>query len=804
MDGESDMNVLRARWQCLALALAILPSTRTLGAEPGPANRLAKESSPYLRQHAHNPVDWFPWGPEAFEKAKKEDKLIFLSIGYSSCHWCHVMERESFSNKDVAKLLNDSFVCIKVDREERPDIDEIYMTALQMFDTDGGWPLSMFLTPDGKPIIGGTYWPPDDRQIQGQNVNGFKSILKIMTKARKENRQQLDEQADLIAKKTRDRLGQVARLKTPVALDPKLIPDALKEIGENFDDEYGGFGDPKRQFRGPKFPMPSSLEFILAESRRLKSDAPRRHLELTLEKMATGGMRDHLGGGFHRYCVERTWTVPHFEKMLYDNAQLAELYARAFEANPTPLYEQVIRTTLDFVKRELTSPEGVFWSALDADSEGEEGKYYVWTPHDLERTLTDKNDLALARQAYDITAGLNFENAASVLTRHADFTSLAKKFNLSPDQFAMKLEAVRKSLFDARSNRKRPFLDTKILTSWNGQMIAGFAIAGRVLRSPDYIRSAQRAAEFILKNMRTKEGRLFRTWSVVDGMGNARLNGYLDDYAFLIHGLLTLHEATRDRRWLEEATSLADTMIKWHLDKENGGFFFTSHDHEKLFARSKDQFDGAQPSGNSMAALDLVRLAKSTSEVKYRDVARKSLDTFAVGMVANPASLTTMLLALSEFLELPAVPEPSPAPQDQPRPGKAKKSDSVVKTMASAEKPDATGKQVVTVTLDIEMGWHLYANPVGEPDLKTNETTVKIAGKGNPKVINIDYPKGKTVKETVNDVDIEYSIYEGKVTIKATIQRAANDKEPLDVAVTLNACRGKSCLLPATVKLSVP
>src|SRR5262245_31899556 len=392
----------------------------------GPANRLAKESSPYLRQHAHNPVNWFPWGPEAFEKAKKEGKLVFLSIGYSSCHWCHVMERESFSNADVAKILNDGFVCIKVDREERPDIDEIYMNALQVLGQNGGWPLSMFLMPDGKPVVGGTYWPPDDRMIDGETAKGFKTILKTVRQIYKEKPKEAAEQADKVAEVTRERLARRVPGVAIVELNRSLVNGAVEELGDEFDEIHGGFGNRVRKFRGTKFPMPSYLELLhLATQTELAG--LKSKLDLTLTKMAEGGIYDQVGGGFHRYSTERTWTVPHFEKMLYDNAQLVEVYAKAHAFKLNPLYERTVRETLEFVLREMTSPEGGFYSALDADSEGEEGRFYVWTPKDLEAALPDKADLSLARAVYGVEGGLNFENKYSIPTRNEKLADIAAK-----------------------------------------------------------------------------------------------------------------------------------------------------------------------------------------------------------------------------------------------------------------------------------------------------------------------------------------------------------------------------------------
>ncbi|MFL5340301.1 MAG: thioredoxin domain-containing protein [Gemmataceae bacterium] len=631
----------------LVLPLSILMARPGIAEEKppaGPANRLAKESSPYLRQHGHNPVDWYPWGTEAFEKAKKENKLVFLSIGYSSCHWCHVMERESFSNADVAKILNDSFVSIKVDREERPDIDEIYMEALHVLDQRGGWPLSMFLTADAKPIVGGTYWPPDDREVQGEKVRGFKTILKMMVKFHTEQPKEIAKQADSVAEETNKQLGRRSRAK--VAINRTLLTAATAELTDQFDDQYGGFGNKARQFRGSKFPMAVYLTFLQAELKRTKAKDLKKVIDLTLEKMARGGVFDQMGGGFHRYSTERTWTVPHFEKMLYDNAQLAEVYATAHAADPKPLYARTLRATLDFVLREMTAPEGGFYSALDADSEGEEGRFYVWSPKDLEAALPDREELALARAVYGVDRGLNFEEKYSILTLPEPLADIAAKQKMTANELDARLTVIREKLLAVRSKRPRPFLDTKVLTAWNGQMIAGFAAAGKALNEPKYTDAAKKAAEFVLKSLRTKDGRLLRSY-----LDAGRLNGYLDDYAFLTHGLLALHDATGEARWLAEAKALTDTMVKWHSDAEFGGFFYTSHDHEKLFARSKDQYDGAQPSGNSMAALNLVRLAAKTGDASYRELAKKSFESFGQALQTNPTGLTTMLLAAGEMME---------------------------------------------------------------------------------------------------------------------------------------------------------
>jgi uncharacterized protein YyaL (SSP411 family) len=630
-------------------------------AKPRFTNRLAKETSPYLLMHAHNPVDWYPWGPEAFAKARKEKKLVFLSIGYSSCYWCHVMERESFANAEVAKLLHKDFVCIKVDREERPDIDTVYMTALQVLDDRGGWPLSMFLTAEGKPIIGFTYRPPDDRVVNGRRVAlGFKSILKFVRKWQGEKPKELAGQADEVAARTRRALAQSALGVALVELDAGLVTGAVEELREGFDKEYGGFGSPKTNFRGTKFPTSPALAFLADQAGRGNQEAAEM-LTRTLDRMAGGGIYDQLGGGFHRYSTERTWTIPHFEKMLYDNAQLVEVYARAFRLTKKPPYRRIIRETLEFVRHEMTSPEGGFYSALDAETGGEEGRFYVWTDAEIKEALPESVERSLARRVYGMEGGYNFESKYHVMTFPKPLPDIARDLKLPEEQMAGQLEPVRKKLFDARARRPRPFLDKKILTGWNGQMIAGYAVAGKVLGEQQYVAAAARAANLVLQRLRTPDGRLLRTYAARPGhSARARIGAYLDDYGYLVHGLLCLHDATGQTKWLNEARRLTDTMLEYHSDRyragffhqerERGGLFYTANDQEKLFARAKDQFDGAQPSGNSMAVRNLVRLARKTGDMRYRALARLHLKAFAGTLKSSPGSMTTMVEALAMYL----------------------------------------------------------------------------------------------------------------------------------------------------------
>jgi uncharacterized protein YyaL (SSP411 family) len=484
---------------------------------------------------------------------------------------------------------------------------------------------------------------------------GFKSVLRKMHELQGSKAKELQEQADEVAERTTVALAGAARGVALVELKRGLVEGAVEAAKDEYDKTHGGFGSPERRFRGPKFPTPPILGLLQTEAARGKSPELAEMVHFTLDRMARGGIYDQLGGGFHRYSTERTWTVPHFEKMLYDNAQLVELYATAFQQTKKPQYRRIVDETLAFVAREMTSPEGAFYSALDADSDGEEGRFYVWTDKELDDVLTDKVDADLVKAIYGADGGLNFEAKYHVLVMPRPFAEVAKDRKLTEEQLEQRLATALKKLFEARSKRARPFLDTKVLTAWNGEMIAGYAVAGRALEEPKYVRTAARAADFVLKNLRTADGRLLRTYAAApSGKPEARLKAYLDDYAYLVHGLLCLHDATNDVKWLDAAKRLTDRMVELHADAKAGAFFYTANDHEKLFARSKDQFDGAQPSGNSVAARNLVRLAIKTGDDRYRELAKKSFKAFAGTLQTSPGSMTAMAEALSLYLDLPA------------------------------------------------------------------------------------------------------------------------------------------------------
>ena len=607
-------------------------------------NRLIHETSPYLLQHAHNPVDWYSWGEEALEKARRENKPILLSVGYSACHWCHVMEHESFENPQVAALMNQHFVPIKVDREERPDIDNIYMQAVQALTGQGGWPMTVFLTPEGSPFYGGTYYPPEDRHYGQQVMPGFRRVLQSMADAYKNRHEDVEQQAAQLAEMLQQRSGAPLRnrnVKPLNALALDLLGTASRELASDFDAVNGGFG------HAPKFPNTMSLEFLLRMyQHRVRGEigtkATRPELEIvefTLNKMANGGIYDHLGGGFHRYSVDEEWLVPHFEKMLYDNALLSRLYLHTYVVTGNPFYSDVVTQTLDYVVREMTSPEGGFYSTQDADSEGEEGKFYVWTQREIEASLPVE-DVQMFITYYGVTPEGNFEGK-NILHVPRPAQEVADSLETSLEVLEQTLERDRSLLFHKRAKRVPPGRDEKVLTAWNGLMLRSFADAGRYLSRPDYIQVAIRNAEFLLSNL-YQDGRLLRTYK----NGRAHLKGYLEDYAFLADGLLALYEASFDSRWFVEARRLMDEAIRLFADSQNGGFYDTGIDHEELVTRPKDIMDNATPAGNSVAAEGLLRLAAYTGDEQYRQRAENYLQALADVIVQHPQAFGEVLGAL--------------------------------------------------------------------------------------------------------------------------------------------------------------
>jgi uncharacterized protein YyaL (SSP411 family) len=618
------------------------PRTRHLNADGSPKyiNRLFLESSPYLRQHAHNPVNWYPWGEEAFETARKLGRPVLLSVGYSTCHWCHVMEEESFDDEEIARALNQSYVIIKVDREERPDIDAIYMSAVQALTGSGGWPMTVWLTPDKKPFYGGTYFPARDGDRGAPT--GFLTLIKRL-------REVYDQQGDRVASAAAELTRSIQANLAPAAQGGLPGGDVLRQAAQfyrqRFDSVSGGLS------RAPKFPSSLPLRFLLRYHRRSGDQELLNMATLTLEKMAAGGMYDQVGGGFHRYSTDDRWLVPHFEKMLYDNALLTVAYLEGYQATGRQDFARLVREILRYVERDMSAPEGGFYSATDADSlsdqgEAEEGWFFTWTPAEIEKVLGPER-ARIAKATFGVTEAGNFEGR-NILYVPKPLEQVACELDLPPDRLTAELTAAKEQLYQARAQRPAPLRDEKILTAWNGLMISAYARAALVLGEPSYAERAQRAASFVLERLR-RDGRLLRSYK----QGTAHLDGYLDDYAFLIAGLLDLYEATGTPRWLEQAIALDQTLQQFYEDKEHGGFFMTSADHEELLAREKPSYDGAEPSGNSVELLNLLRLQELTTEDRYRQRAERGFKAFGGILTGQPAALSEMLLAVDFFLDTP-------------------------------------------------------------------------------------------------------------------------------------------------------
>jgi uncharacterized protein YyaL (SSP411 family) len=645
-------------------------------------NRLAHESSPYLLQHQHNPVDWYPWGPEALARAKAEDKPIFLSIGYSACHWCHVMEHESFENAGIAAVVNEHFVPIKVDREERPDLDQIYMNAVQLMTGRGGWPMSVFLTPDLEPFFGGTYWPPTARM----GMPGFDQVLRAVADAWQNRRQAAVEQGRQLAEAVREAgegsgdkgsgFGvqgsggqEVGGRRSEVRIEAEaargVLENAKRQLARAFDSTNGGFGT------APKFPHSMDLRLLLRLWRRQPREETLHLVTHTLQKMAAGGIYDHLAGGFARYSVDERWLVPHFEKMLYDNGLLTSTYLDAVQALRSPYHwsgcaanrsEQsrtspaqhpdhwsglcrAIRETCDYILRYMTDEDGGFHSTEDADSEGEEGKFYVWKPAEVKAILGPEKGERFC-YVYDVTEPGNFEHGQSILNLPKTIEQCARLKGWNVDELQAVLADSRSKLLAVRDQRVRPGKDDKILVSWNALMIDGLARAAQVLNEGKYLAAAERAANFLLKHVSRADGRLLHTWR----RGKAKLDAYLDDYAYLTSALVTLYETDFDERWIDDAVRLADLMRLHFEDREGGGFFFTADDHEQLIARNKDFHDASVPSGNGMAATALIRLGKLTGKTEYLESARGALVAGWPVMERMPMAAGQLLMALDMWL----------------------------------------------------------------------------------------------------------------------------------------------------------
>ena len=606
-------------------------------------NRLINETSPYLLQHAHNPVDWYAWGDEAFARARAEDKPVLVSIGYSACHWCHVMEHESFEDEAVAAIQNEHFINIKVDMEERPDVDQIYMNFVQMTTGRGGWPMNVFLTPEKLPFFGGTYFPPSPRY----GMASWQQILMSIAEAYRERRDELQRSAV-------DIVGELRRMSivetVPGALSTDMLDAAFVSFTRTFDAVNGGFGG------APKFPGAMSLEFLLRYHHRTGDDMALSIVTHTLDKMARGGIYDQLGGGFHRYAVDAIWLVPHFEKMLYDNAQLIRIYLHAFQIlkdgkNPVAtapgsdknaeFYRRIAVETLEYIRREMLDESGGFYSTQDADSEGVEGKFFVWTPEEIIEILGEEDGREFC-EYFDVTPSGNFEGENILNVKNPVATAARRGSRTAPGS---DLDRCRRTLFAERERRIKPFRDEKVLTAWNGLMLAAFADAAGVLGNDEYLEIAKSNAAFIARELQ-HDGRLLRTWK----NGKAKLNGYIEDYANVADGLIVLYQVSGEVEYLAEARRLADLMITEFWDEENGGFFFTSNDHEELVVRNKDFYDNATPSGNSVAADVLLKLAKLTGDDKYERFAVTVLRLSASQIRRHPQGFGRALSALEFYL----------------------------------------------------------------------------------------------------------------------------------------------------------
>ena len=740
------------------------------------ANRLEAESSPYLLLHKDNPVDWYPWGEEAFTRAREDDKPIFLSVGYSTCYWCHVMERESFSNPEIARQLNEGFVCIKVDREERPEVDEIYMGATQLITRSGGWPNSLFLTPDLKPFFAGTYFPPDD----ARGRPGFPRVLQGLRQAWLFRRSELLQQAEMVAQAMRQHLGGPRG--GVASLPGEELGAATQEaLAARFDPQWGGFG------HAPKFPSPANLYFLLA---RIASDEAREMLVATLDAMARGGLMDQLAGGFHRYATDEAWLVPHFEKMLYDNAALARLYAEAAPFAEGAGFERVARQTLDFVLRELTGEEGGFLSAIDAETDGHEGAYYTWTAAELDAALRGE-DGRLFRVVHGLGGEPTFEADRYVVYVPAPYAEQARTGGLAEAELLRRLEPGRRALLAAREARPRPLVDDKVLADWNGLTIGALARASALLHEPRYLAAAERAASFVLKQVvDPTSGTLLHTWRE----GRASVAAYLDDYAFLIEGLLELHAATGEPRWLAEAVRLSEEQERRLADPEGGGYFSAGAD-PRLLVRAKTAFDGAVASGNGIAARNAVELARQTGDATHRRRAEATLGAFAAGMEEAPLAHVTLVRALGELRALPegatSTRASAPVSAAEQAPAAPSASEALEQEAYAAVEIDGrlgTSEdeewKPFRVELDVKQGWHVNASPAG-----AGLVPVRVAGVIG-KVRGVHYPAAAAWDGGAGAVPV----YAGRVVIEGEIQRRGGGA--VSVELSYQACDEARCLPP--------
>lgn len=758
-------------------------ATPRSSANPAHTNRLARTTSPYLLQHAHNPVDWYPWGPEAIDAARTQDKPIFLSVGYSTCYWCHVMERQSFENEAIAAEMNAKFICIKVDREERPDVDQLYMIAVQVLTRQGGWPMSVFLTPALKPFFGGTYFPPDD----GHGRPGFPRVLNSIAAAYHTKREQVERSADEIVR-VLQRVAEPRQPNEPLQVDMTWVESLIERSTADYEQCYGGFGN------APKFPRQTLLEMLLAYTGmpQATEDAEgiRARVLYTLDYMAEGGIRDQLGGGFHRYSTDERWLVPHFEIMLYDQAMLAVVYAEAWRQTKNANYAKVARGICDFVLREMTGPSGEFYTAFDAEVDAREGLTYLWTPDEVETGLSGfaREDVDLFSRVYGLSAGPNFADPhhgtgqpdKNILFLPTPLANVAKIMSVTEEALDARLEPMRQALYAARRKRKQPLLDTKILTSWNALMIRAFAVVGEALKEPRYVEAAARAARFLLDHHRIADGSLIRTSRPDAGSDGQPIAGFLEDYAFLTRALLALQHATGDVEWRHQALQLAETMNDKFLDPELGGFFFTAADATDLIVRQKTASDSPLPSGNATAAISLI-------EVGAAETGRQVLAVFAQSLEDQAEGMSSMLQAALEYLksnEPFSVATDQQAANDQPpTPDQLAKS----AVQLSSEWASPTELRVRVKVLD---GFHLNANRAAQGMIPT--TLAIVAARGASLAATIDYPPGEERRFAFATETIR--VYDDEMTIVARLTEPPPPGTKLRAALTYQACTQDACL----------
>ena len=742
------------------------PRTRHLDNNGNPkyTNRLIFEDSPYLLQHAHNPVDWFPWDDEAFARARQENKPVFLSIGYSTCHWRHVMEKESFEDIEIAEFLNKHFVSIKVDRERRPDVDELYMTALMLVKGQGGWPISCFLLPDGTPFYVDSYLPPE----------AFLTLLKEISKAWEQRQNKITEYADEIKAAVTRVMQEESNIKE---LDEDIIQRAVSEILKAYDSTYGGFGV------SPKFTNESLLFLLLQVAQRQHDEEIIKVLEHTLSMMARGGIYDHIGGGFHRYATDESWQVPHFEKMLYNQANLARIYCRAYQITGNKFFARIARQTLNYVLRDMGSPEGVFYAATDADVNGHEGAYFLWTKQEVEKILPD-NDAKLVIKIFNITETGNF-NESNILNLSKSLEEITKQQGITTDELFGKLDDIIKVLLDTRNKREPPLRDEKIIVTWNAMMISALAEASAILDMPDYLASARRSAEFIWKNQMKPDGTLWR----INLNGNPSIPGLQEDYAYLIDAMITLYDVTGERQWLDRAQQLSATMSKKFWDDAKSSFAMNERD-KSLFTTPRQSRDSVIPSGNSVAVYILSRLSQRLNDKRYKNQALKTIQGFAKSIDQYPAAYAYMLAGFDTLLHGDAGPDEYAA-------------NGAIKVSVRRHLNEDTDS--LLISLRIAPGWHIntsqplqdYLIPLQINLSDNNEhwhlTDIKFP---EPVYKKLEFDGGRL------------ALYEGVVKIYARLVTTGNSdnyvNKGLDIRLKLQACSNKICLPPEKIKLELP